>query len=416
MTASALAYGPLTGKGPLPGPRFPVVVVRALDMSNAPKEKYGFRMTGFSEVLLKYAGKFLFVCICLGPDVPMTDAFYSHLSATIDELAHEYGTVYVISAGNNGRSDPEDPDGRVQIPSDATYCVCVGAAGQKVADWVRALYSGTGPGRPNSPKPFVVFFGGTAECQFLVLGDDGTLREIGEEGTSFAAPALLREMILAFLATRNLLPGPDGRPSAEPDPFWITLFVAHYADKGRNRAIEVGFGYGPEADIMIYGLPDEKERIFVQNRLEPGTFQLVKVPMPAGGWQSSPKWKIRATFGYVSNKETLFDPVASELAEKEVVFMKDGRLLFAAENQLLAPEELAEAIAKGAVPFFDTDGGSDEGEGRVTTIHSWIKRGELVLDASSLADPFFIVRMRDPGTTLNKEVKYGILFTLSPAA
>ena len=137
------------------------------------------------------------VNLSLGPAVCVEpDGEPSRWTNTLDRLAYEEGTLFVIAAGNNGLQDHATALDRVQAPADMANGLSVGActAHAPEADWERTPYSAIGPGRTGSKvQPTGVQFGGTTGNLFQALMPDGTIAEA--DGTSFAAPLVTHSLI-----------------------------------------------------------------------------------------------------------------------------------------------------------------------------------------------------------------------------
>ena len=137
--------------------------------------------------------EFDFVNLSLGPDEPIVDGDISVWTAVIDDCLSRNGSLMTVAVGNNGESDAALGLNRIQVPSDCINVLGIGACNSKSVLWSPAPYSAVGPGRrPGWVKPDLVAFGGSIAEPFLYLGagSDTSLRQA--QGTSFAAPGVLR--------------------------------------------------------------------------------------------------------------------------------------------------------------------------------------------------------------------------------
>lgn len=137
--------------------------------------------------------EFDFVNLSLGPDEPIVDDDIHVWTAVIDDCLSRNGSLMTVAVGNNGESDGALGLNRIQVPSDCVNALGIGACNSNTFLWSPAPYSAVGPGRrPGWVKPELVAFGGSIAEPFLYLGagSDSSLHQT--QGTSFAAPVVLR--------------------------------------------------------------------------------------------------------------------------------------------------------------------------------------------------------------------------------
>ncbi|MCY7451654.1 S8 family peptidase [Bacillus altitudinis] len=215
-----------------------------------------------------------FVNLSIGPDIPIEDDEINSWTASLDQRFVGNESVVTVAAGNSGESDAELRLNRIQPPSDAVNVITVGSCDTDEFKWDRASYSSVGPGRcPGIIKPDGVVFGGSSKKKFMVLspGDKPTM--FGIDGTSFAAPSLLRSTI----AVRGRI-GPELSSLANR-----ALFVHRAERDPKLHSIEeVGWGrFQTNPDNLITCEDDEAVVIF-QGELPVGQHLRAPIPMPEG--------------------------------------------------------------------------------------------------------------------------------------
>src|SRR5262249_4785527 len=133
-----------------------------------------------------------FVNLSIGPALPIEDHEVHAWTAVLDELLADGKTLATVAVGNEGESDWQSGNARVQVPSDSVNALSVGAANTRGTPWRGASYSCIGPGRsPGVIKPEIIAFGGWENEPFFVC--DQTLKiAVPTSGTSFASPFALR--------------------------------------------------------------------------------------------------------------------------------------------------------------------------------------------------------------------------------
>ncbi|WP_273130537.1 S8 family peptidase [Bacillus weihaiensis] len=215
-----------------------------------------------------------FINLSLGPDIPVEDDEINSWTASLDQRFVGNESFVTVAAGNSGESDSLLGLNRIQPPSDAVNVLTVGSCDTDDLTWERAEYSSVGPGRcPGIVKPDGVVFGGSAKKAFMVLAPGKELTMVGTNGTSFAAPSLLRSAI----AVRTQL-GLDFSPLANR-----ALFI-HRATRNHNihKIEDVGWGRF-ETDLNKLITCDDDEAIVIfQGELPVGEHLRASIPMPEG--------------------------------------------------------------------------------------------------------------------------------------
>ena len=157
---SALLFGPIEPEATAERPYAPVDHHRVLDARIDGEDPYElYRTLGHVETVL-LSRQYQFINLSLGPDMPIEDQDVHAWTAVIDSILSDGETLMTVAVGNNGERDAELGLNRIQVPSDSVNALSVGAADRTGADWKRASYSATGPGRsPGRRKPDVVAVG-----------------------------------------------------------------------------------------------------------------------------------------------------------------------------------------------------------------------------------------------------------------
>ena len=137
--------------------------------------------------------KYDFINLSIGPYPPVEDDDVHAWTAVLDDRLSRGDTLATIAVGNNGTQSAQDGLNRIQVPADCVNALAVGACDDHEAQWQRCDYSSVGPGRsPELVKPDFVEFGGCLQRPFIVVHEGHTLALEATEGTSFAAPSVLR--------------------------------------------------------------------------------------------------------------------------------------------------------------------------------------------------------------------------------
>lgn len=283
---SAFLFGPLSSKQQAPQPYASVDHYRVLDGNADQEDPYElYRTLGLVELVL-LSRQYQFLNLSLGPDLPIDDDEIHPWTAVIDDQLSDGQTLMTVAAGNNGERDRETRLDRIQVPADAVNALSVGSTDETGEDWSRAAYSATGPGRcPGIVKPDLMAFGGGPEQYFHVLQEGNKASMYPTQGTSFAAPYLLRTAV----GIRALL-GNDISPLA------IKALLVHMAERKEYGVLDVGMGKIPEDLMSIVSCPPGVVRVLYQGELNPGKYIRAKIPLPENGLNGMVD--IKATFCY----------------------------------------------------------------------------------------------------------------------
>lgn len=285
---SSLLFGPILPGNTADRPYSYVDHIRVLDGGAATEDPLElYRTLGhIEEVLL--SKRYEFINLSLGPDLPIEDTEVHSWTSVIDDLLSDGDTFMTVAVGNNGLNDRASGNARVQVPSDCVNAIAVGSSSNLGNDWERAPYSAIGPGRsPGIIKPDLMAFGGTTNQYFHVLsqGANGTISP--QQGTSFAAPYLLRTAV-----------GIKAVMGSSLTPLAIKGLLVHAADPLTHDKSEVGWGKVPEDIMQIVSCSDGVARIVYQGELKPGKYLRAQLPVPDGGLTGNVK--LKATFCYAS--------------------------------------------------------------------------------------------------------------------
>lgn len=285
---SAFLFGPLTPNTIAQRPFSPVDHIRVLDdKTSADTSLELYRTLGFIEQVL-LSRQYEFLNLSLGPDLPIEDGDVHAWTSVIDDLLSDGRTFMTVAVGNNGELDRASGNARIQVPSDCVNAVSVGATDTEGRRWKRATYSAIGPGRsPGVVKPDVVSFGGSPASYFHVLAEGATPQLVPEQGTSFAAPFILRTAV----GIRAIL-------GNELRPLTIKALLIHSANSGNHPREEVGWGRVSSDVVSVIASPTGVARIIYQGELKPGKYLRAPLPLPKGGLVG--RAVITATFCYAT--------------------------------------------------------------------------------------------------------------------
>ena len=270
---SAFLFGPLSAAQSLKRPFVRVNHVRVLDVDSGRQGPVGSELYDVIGRITAHLddneGRYSFVNLCIGPDVPVADDDVSYWTAALDERFAGSSFIPAIAAGNSGSLDPASDLNRIQPPADAINALSVGAADRTDESWRRAEYSSVGPGRaPGLVKPDGVIFGGSRSQPFHVVGPDG--RATPQLGTSFAAPLLLRSLAGAWTQLGNGV-----------TPLAMRALMVHRAEDGQMSRSEVGWGRFEEDPDLLVTCPDDEPLIVYRGLLPAGTH--LRAPVPVRG-------------------------------------------------------------------------------------------------------------------------------------
>jgi len=391
---SAFLFGPITPNGVAARPYSYVDHLRVLDRETGAEDPLElYRTLGFVEEVL-LSRQYQFINLSLGPDLPIEDTDVHAWTTVIDDLLSDGDTLMTVAAGNNGEMDRSVGNARVQVPSDCVNALAVGSADNVDSSWSRAPYSAIGPGRsPGLVKPDLMAFGGAATSSkyFHVLAEGAKPSLVPQQGTSFAAPYLLRSAV----GVRAIL-GEDLSPLA------IKALLVHAADPLSHDSLEVGWGKVPDDLLEIIACPAGVARVVYQGELKPGKYLRAQLPLPVGGLQGN--IRLKATFCYASPTDPQ-DAVAYTRAGLEISFrpsdkkVKDGK---------------ANAETKG---FFSMRKYATEAERR-SDLGKWetVLHAHKSMRGSSLENPVFDIHYnaRESGaaTTGAEKIRYALIITV----
>jgi len=213
-------------------------------------------------------GKYKFANFSLGPRMPIDDHDVHAWTATLDQLCAQHGIFASIAVGNDGDVDEAN---RIQPPSDMVNGVAVGAADSASAKWKRAKYSCIGPGRsPGYVKPDGIAFGGSDSELFTVF-NPYLKKVVGVQGTSYAAPLVLRTAA-----------GVDASTTFDLSAIALKALMVHRAEAPRKKQDreEVGWGRFRENPMEILECEPESATIIFQDTLAKGQYRRCPIPFP----------------------------------------------------------------------------------------------------------------------------------------
>lgn len=230
-----------------------------------------------------------FVNISLGPNMAVDDHEVTAWTAQLDARFANERRVAVVAAGNDGDADPAYGLHRIQPPADGVNVIAVGSADQVDVLWKRADYSSMGPGRnPGIIKPDGLVFGGSQKQKFYVLNSKNNV--VGVEGTSFAAPSALRQIVSINAQVGNRL-----------NPLAIRALLIHRAENPhKHSAEEVGWGIFESDPHSQITCADDEAIVVYQGFLNPSQYLRAYIPYPST--MPDGKVDIRATL--VTTPET----------------------------------------------------------------------------------------------------------------
>lgn len=308
---SAFLFGAIQPEEMAERPYSYVDHVRVLDDgANTEDPLVLYRTLGHVEEVL-LSRQYEFINLSIGPDVPIEDTEVHTWTSVIDDLLSDGETFMTVAVGNNGLRDDVLRYDRVQVPSDSVNAVAVGAATNTGITWRRANYSAKGPGRsPGFIKPDLMAFGGSSKEYFHVLVPAARPELVPLQGTSFAAPSILRSAV----GVRAVL-------GAGLSPLAIKALLIHAADDNGHEAVDVGWGKVPEDLMAIISCPSGVARIVYQGELKPGKYLRAPLPLPEGGLTGMVTLKATFTFASATDPQ---DSVSYTRAGLEVTFRPNG--------------------------------------------------------------------------------------------
>ena len=399
---SAFLYGPLPPNGIAQRPYSPVDHLRVLDNDSHTEDPLElYRTLGHIEQVL-LSRQYEFLNLSLGPDLPIEDTDVHAWTSVIDDLLSDGDTFMTVAAGNNGERDKESGNARIQVPADSVNAVAVGSADGIVNGWARASYSAIGPGRrPGVVKPDLMAFGGDAsKGYFHVLFPDKLPVLVPQQGTSFAAPLVLRSAV----GVRAVL----GR---ELNPLAIKALLIHSAVQADHDKADVGWGKVPENLMDIITSPAGVARVVYQGELKPGKYLRASIPIPKAGLQG--RVRLTATFCYASPVDPQ-DAATYTRAGLGITFRPDMTNI-KKSKETGKPKANAERAS-----FFDMKKYATEEERRLdwgkweTTLHAAVSKQGVSLNGP-VFDIHYNAREAGAGTSNADKIKYALVVTVEAA-
>lgn len=395
-TTSAYLFGSIANSQPVPRPYTHVDHIRIIDQDTIyydnPLQLYD-TLNKLHSFFMTAGPQYQFLNLSLGPDVPIQDTEVHSWTAVIDDFLKN-GTIFMtIAAGNNGEKTIDSGnERRILVPSDAVNAVTVGAVNKQSDDWKRASYSAVGPGRLSGVvKPDLVCFGGSMEEPFYTLSCDDSFISIPNQGTSYAAPALLR----TAAGIKTIL-GPDITPLA------IKALLVHTAEQNEYDKEEVGWGKIQDDMTKIIACNDTQARILYQGKLRPGKYLEAKIPVPSLQLQGNVK--LTATFCYACPVDPQ-DAAAYTQAALEIVFRPSIQ-----KRESTSKRPKSSSFFKKAIYANEKDQREHDGKWE-TVLHA-----EKNMRGTSLVKPSFdihyIAREKGGSASHAGEIPYALVITL----
>lgn len=383
---SAFLFGPLPHDTEAPRPYSFVDHHRILDSEISgedPLELYR-TLTHIEDILI--SRQYEFINISLGPDLPIEDDEIHPWTSLLDSYLADGETFLTIAAGNNGEGDAELGLNRIQVPSDSVNAIAVGASDRSDVKWERASYSATGPGRaPGRVKPDLLAFGGSHHQYFHVLNEGAHPELVPQQGTSFAAPYLLRKAV----GVRALF-------GHGISPLAIKALLVNSAQRNKQDKGQIGWGKVIQSVDELIQSPEGVAKILYQGELFPGKYLRVPVPLPKAGING--KFKIKATCCFSTSVDpqdtSMYTKAGVEIAWKP---KKGGK-----------PEQFFQQVKKATEAELRRDAAKWE-----TVLHE--EKNKM---GSSLDDPSFEIHYmaRDSGADISgtkaEIIKYAFVVTL----
>ena len=388
---SAFLFGPIEPNGITAQPYSPVDNLRVFDHLSTEEDPFDmYRSLGLIEEVL-LSRQYEFVNLSVGPEVPLTDGDVHPWTSLIDDLLSDGTTLMTISAGNNGLRDRVVRSDRIQVPADCVNALSVGSASSTGVLWNRAPYSATGPGRsPGLVKPDVVAFGGAAPSYFHALEPGQEPKLVPMQGTSFAAPTVLRMAV----GVRALL-------GAQVSTLAIKALLIHAAETNGLARSEVGWGRVPDDVMPLISCGAGMARVVYQGELKPGKYLRAELPLPK--MKLLGPFQLTATFCYASPVDPQ-DAPAYTRAGLTVTFRPDKRVTGKSALPKSSPFFSAKAFA--------TEQDQRAGMGKWETV---LHAGD-VLDGTKLHDPAFDIhynaRAYGGRAAAASKIRYALVLTI----
>lgn len=267
----AVLFGTLERNKTLPIPFCHIDHVRVLDDQTGTDLAYVDVLDRIVKYLDQNKGNYDFVNISLGPSLPVSDDEITAWTALLDERFAGGHCLVTVAAGNDGDLDSESGLNRVQPPSDGVNLLAVGASNIRGSTWQRADYSCIGPGRsPGLVKPDGLAFGGSEDEPFMVAGLTGTnFKAVGDRGTSFASPLLLRSGISVKAQLGNGI-----------NQLLVKALLLHRADGAEFARTDVGWGRFEEDLEKQITCEDDEALVLYKGMLPVGQHLRAPIPLP----------------------------------------------------------------------------------------------------------------------------------------
>jgi hypothetical protein len=247
--------------------------------------------------------------LSLGPCLPIDDDDVHVWTTLLDLRLSSGNTLATVAVGNDG--EQEGDLRRIQPPSDMVNALGIGSANSNGNVWERASYSCVGPGRsPGLVKPDgVAFGGGDDELLKIFSPHDGGV--VGVQGTSFAAPMVLRSAI--------------GVSTLSASPLSATAIKAlliHRAEKNENHnQLETGWGRFITDPEKLIACNDNEAMVIYQGVINPGQPIRARIPFPDIPLNGSVT--IKATLGFVAKTDPAH-PINYTKSGLNIIFRPKG--------------------------------------------------------------------------------------------
>jgi len=317
-----------------------------------------------------------FINVSMGPDIPIEDDDVTAWTSTLDALLADGETVATVACGNNGEADRGAGLHRIQPPSDGVNIVSVGAATRPDEQWRRAPYSAWGPGRsPGFVKPDIIAFGGSNSSPFLMLDAAQPGTGSGNQGTSFAAPLVMRCAAGVRAQFAEHLWAPT-----------IKALLIHHAEPGDHPREEVGWGCLPHGVGDLVLCRDGEAHVLYQRQMPTQGSVRMELPVPP---EVHGRIEIRGTFCIYSDIDPE-DALNYTRGGLEIAFRPDSVTLpdpYEKDGRVIQP-----TVPK-AVRFFSSDNLYATEFARRDDAHKWetIFTRTKRMNSTSLNRPVFDV-------------------------
>lgn len=285
---SAFLFGHIDPSVPIAPPYAAVDHYRVIDANPGQNPHELYEVLGRIDQVLA-AKNYDFVNLSIGPSLPIEDDDIHAWTAVLDDRLSRGTTLATIAVGNDGEGDAATGCNRIQVPADCVNGLAVGACDSPETPWQRCSYSSVGPGRsPGLIKPDVVDFGGCIQRPFIVLNEGRSVVLEATEGTSFAAPSVLR-----------LAAGVRAHFGTNLGMLAIRALLVHTAEAGDLPFEEVGRGRVARSVPDIVVCDDNTVRVVYQGTISPARYIRAPIPLPSGTIPG--KVQITATLCYVTD-------------------------------------------------------------------------------------------------------------------